>query len=129
MNNPKQHRILIVDDVGEYSLAFKMYLPDDAEILTAESAEEARTLFSAHSPIDLAIIDVRLDETRTNDVSGMDLLSWIREQSPETRVIMTSAYQTIEYELEAIERGAVRFLKKPLQPDEIRKALSQVLKS
>ncbi|MBQ7732180.1 MAG: response regulator [Lentisphaeria bacterium] len=128
MNNPKRNRILIVDDVGEYSLAFKMYLPDDAETLIAESAEQARSLFAAHSPVDLAIIDVRLDKTRADDVSGMDLLSWIRERSPETRVIMTSAYQTIEYELEAIERGAIRFLRKPLQPDEIKKALSQVLK-
>ena len=128
MNDLKRYKILIVDDVGEYSLALKMYLPENADVLTAESLAQAQEIFCANPRINLAIIDVRLDENKPDDVSGMVLLSWIRERYPDTPVIMISAYQTIECELEAMERGAVRFLKKPLQPDEIKKALRQVLK-
>ncbi len=109
-------------------MALKMYLPENADVLTAESLEQAQGIFAADPRFDLAIIDVRLDENKPDDVSGMVLLSWIRERYPDTPVIMISAYQTIECELEAMERGAVRFLRKPLQPDEIKKALRQVLK-
>ena len=128
MNSSKRYKILIVDDISEYALALKMYLPDDAEVLTATSFEQAEELLASDTRIDLAIIDVRLKENKPDDISGMDLLSRIRERSPNTPVIMTSAYQTIEYRLEAMERGAAAFLKKPLQPDEIKNAFRQVLK-
>ena len=127
MNDLKRYKILIVDDVGEYSLALKMYLPENADVLTAESLAQAQEVFRANPRIDLAILDVRLNENKPNDISGMILLSWIREHYRDTPVIMISAYQTIEYELEALERGAVRFLKKPLQPDEVKNALQKVL--
>ena len=104
-----------------------MYLPENADVLTAESLVQAQEIFCANPRISLAIIDVRLDETKPNDISGMILLSWIRKHYRDTPVIMISAYQTIEYELEALERGAVRFLKKPLQPDEVKNALQKVL--
>ena len=119
-------KILIVDDIAEYAMAFEMYLPDDAEPLRASSAEEAKALLVGRGAADLAIVDVRLDSSREGDASGMDLLSWMRENYPQMPVIMVSAYQTFEYEIEALERGAFRFLKKPLQPVEVKAALKEV---
>ena len=119
-------KILIVDDIAEYVMAFEMYLPDDAEVLSAASAEEAKAQLADRGPADLAIVDVRLDSSRDGDASGMELLSWMRANHPQMPVIMVSAYQTFEYEVEALERGAFRFLKKPLQPTEIKAALKEV---
>lgn len=119
-------KILIVDDIAEYAMAFEMYLPDDAEPLRASSAEEAKTLLAGRGAADLAIVDVRLDSSREGDTSGMELLSWMRKNYPQMPVIMVSAYQTFEYEVEALERGAFRFLKKPLQPVEVKAALKEV---
>ncbi len=122
-------RILVVDDIGEYAMALEMYFPDLAETLTATSAAEARQCFGNGKSINLAIIDVRLNGDKPGDTSGMELLSWIKEHHPQTKVIMISAYQTFEYEIQAMERGAVRFLKKPLQPMEVKAALQEALSS
>jgi len=123
-------QILIVDDIGEYRMAFEMYLPEGTESLGASSAEEAKSLLGSHGnrAPDLAIIDVRLNG-EDGDASGMELLSWMRTNFPATPVIMVSAYQTFEYEIEALERGAIRFLKKPLQPEQVKAALKQVFGS
>lgn len=122
-------RILVVDDIGEYAMALEMYFPDTAETLTATSAAEAQQCFDNGKSIDLAIIDVRLNGDKPSDTSGMELLSWIKEHHPQTKVIMISAYQTFEYEIQAMEHGAVRFLKKPLQPTEVKAALQEALSS
>ena len=106
-----------------------MYFPDLAETLTAASAAEARQCFGNGKSIDLAIIDVRLNGDKPGYTSGMELLSWIKEHHPTTKVIIISAYQTFEYEIQAMERGAVRFLKKPLQPTEVKAALQEALSS
>ncbi|MBR5840976.1 MAG: response regulator [Victivallales bacterium] len=122
------HRILVVDDIGEYAMALEMYFPDGTETLSATTVTDAKKCFDNGKTIDLAIIDVRLNGDQAGDTSGMDLLSWIKKHYPQTKVIMISAYQTFEYEIQAMERGAVRFLKKPLQPSEVKAALQEALK-
>ena len=89
-------KILIVDDIAEYAMAFEMYLPEGAESLCASSADEAKTLLAANAPVDLAVVDVRLDGERDGDTSGMELLSWMRETYPRMPVVMVSAYQTFD---------------------------------
>lgn len=123
----KQRKILVVDDIGEYAMVMEMYFPDDAEAFTAQSIHEAKAIFTAEAPIALAVVDVRLNEANPSDCSGMELLSWIRETHPETPVIMISAYTSFEYEMEALDRGAYCFLKKPLQPEQIKMALNGTL--
>ena len=121
-------KILIVDDVEEYRMAFEMYLPEGAEFLAASSADEARELLACGggSAPDLAIIDVRLNG-EPGDAGGMELLSWMHENFPVTPVIMVGACQTCEYEIGAVK--AFRFLKKPLHPDEVKAALGPVFRS
>ena len=121
-----KNKILIVDDIGEYAMALEMYLPEASEVIYAASADEAKSAVEINGAPDLAMIDVRLNSQLKEDKSGMELLSWIRTAHPHTPVIMISAYQTFEYEIEALERGAIRFLKKPLQPVEVKAALSKV---
>ena len=119
--------ILVVEDIGEYAMALEMYFPDGTETLSATTIANAKKSFKANKPIYLAIIDVRLNGVQAGDTSGMELLSWIKEYHPQTKVIMISAYQTFEYEIQARERGTICFLKKPLQPAEVKAALQEVL--
>ena len=124
--NEENLKILVVDDIGEYSMVMEIYFPDNAELLSAKDIIEAKAAFEREK-IALAIVDVRLNEKVKSDSSGMELLSWIRKMHPETQVIMISAYMGSEYEMEALERGAYCFLRKPLQPDQVRQALKGVL--
>jgi DNA-binding NtrC family response regulator len=120
-------KILVVDDIGEYAMVFDMYFPQGIESIAATSFEEAQAAFVAQAPIALAIVDVRLKDSTPSDSSGMELLSWIHKRHPYTPVIMMSAYQGFEYEMEALERGAYCFLRKPLQPELIKVALRGAL--
>lgn len=121
----EQRNILVVDDIGEYAMVMEIYFPDNTRLISAATTEKAKSAFAANK-IDLAIVDVRLNEKAVSDSSGMELLSWIRQNHADTPVIMISAYMGSEYEMEALERGAHCFLRKPLQPEHIRRALQGV---
>lgn len=127
MSIPSAYQIIIIDDIAEYSIGFEMYFPDDAILWSAATIDEAKVIFCKHAPLDLAIVDVRLREDDPADVGGLELLGWIREHHPDTPVIMMSAYQSFEFEAEAMERGALRFLRKPLQPALVKAAIQEGL--
>lgn len=124
----KNKKVLVVDDIEEYAMVMEMYISDDIKTLTAGSINEAKEMFTKYGPFVLAVVDVRLNETDVSDASGMELLSWILDNHPQTEVIMMSAYKTIEYETEALERGAYCFLRKPLQPALIEEVFTKLLK-
>lgn len=82
-------------------------------ITTAFSGEEARSL------LERTAFDVVLTDIKMQKVSGMDLLRHIRRNTPETVVIMITAYGTVKNAVEAMKLGAFDYLIKPSSPDEI----------
>ncbi|MBN2288695.1 MAG: sigma-54-dependent Fis family transcriptional regulator [Candidatus Glassbacteria bacterium] len=63
---------------------------------------------------DLVITDIRMPE-----VSGMEVLDAVKKNSPETEVVMITAFGTIENAVEAMKLGAYHYLQKPFQADAI----------
>ena len=63
--------------------------------------------------------DVVFTDIRMPNVSGMDVLRTVREESPETIVIMMTAYATVESAVEAMKIGAFDYIIKPFSPDQI----------
>jgi DNA-binding NtrC family response regulator len=62
-------------------------------------------------------------------MSGIELIRWMKEQSPETPIIVLTAYGTIETAVEAIKLGAEEYLIKPLKsPEELRVVVGKVLR-
>ncbi|MBC2696214.1 MAG: response regulator [Desulfobacteraceae bacterium] len=88
-------KALIVDDIPEYVDTMEAYLEDMFDVLTAQSLEEAKSVLK-DNPIDLAIIDIRLNEENPGNKEGIDLLKWLRERMPEAGVIVMSAYEVRE---------------------------------
>ena len=79
-------------------------------------------LLSARS-FDLVITDERMPE-----MSGIDLIKWVRERMPELPVIVLTAYGSIATAVEAMKLGAQEYLTKPLKsPDELRLVVSRTL--
>ena len=60
-------------------------------------------------------------------MDGMEVLRRVREIRPDIRVIMITAYGTVESAVEAMKLGAVDFLQKPFDPEEIRELVSRVM--
>lgn len=106
--------ILVVDDTlilrERLSIAFQQR---GFRVETAASFDEAVEVFSRR-PTELAVLDLRMPGK-----SGLELLSRLLQIRPETRVIMLSGFGSIPASIDAIRAGAVNFLSKPADADDI----------
>jgi len=108
-------RILVVD--GELSMREFISILLEREgydVLTAADAATALSRLAA-SDIDLVISDVQMP-----GLSGLELLSRIKKDAPETAVLMITAFSTAEQAVEAMKLGAYDYLAKPFKVDEIK---------
>lgn len=111
MKPPLPNRILIVDDEKSVTVALDLILREAGfEVLTADSFAEAIKVLCVGT-IDLVITDLRL-----SDGSGIDLITHIKSEAPETEVILMTGYGSLDITIEAIKRGAYYYLEKPFTP-------------
>jgi len=106
--------ILIVDDEASLRQTLARILQRaDYEVTTSASGGEALTLLSQHA-FDLVYLDIRMP-----DISGLELLKTIHEKFPELPVILFTAQPDLNSAVEALRRGAIDYLLKPLKPQTI----------
>jgi DNA-binding NtrC family response regulator len=116
--------ILVTDDEPSQRQFISGALAKEYEVVTAANGVEASQLLS-HRSFSLVITDERMP-----GMSGIDLVRWMKEEAPETPVIVLTAYGSIETAVEAIKLGAEEYLIKPLKsPEELRIVVSKVLRS
>jgi DNA-binding NtrC family response regulator len=116
--------ILIVDDEPSQRQFIGGSLAKEYEVVTAANGIEASQLLS-HRGFSLVITDERMP-----GMSGIELVRWMREKSPETPIIVLTAYGSIQTAVEAIKLGAEEYLIKPLKsPEELRVVVGKVLRS
>ena len=84
-------------------------------------ADQALEFLRLHD-VDLVISDLKMGEK-----DGIWLTRQIRSNYPETSVLITTAYGTIETAVEAVKSGAFDYILKPIQPDQFRLALDRAL--
>ncbi len=111
-------KVLIVDDIEEYLDTMEGFLEDEYNVFKAKNLIEAKKILQEES-IDIAIVDIRLDENDPSNKDGLELLKWIKEQTPNLPVIVISAYREFDYAVEAINLGAKYFIKKPIDPNKL----------
>ncbi|HLL74010.1 MAG TPA: sigma-54 dependent transcriptional regulator [Pyrinomonadaceae bacterium] len=107
------NRILAVDDEASVADALALLLGERGhKVETARSAAEADALLKSR-PFDLIFTDLRLP-----DGSGIDLLTRVKADSPETEIILMTAHGSLDLTIEAIKRGAFYYLEKPFTPEQ-----------
>lgn len=98
-----RHKILVVDDLPDWRATLRGLLKDlDYEVEVAGSSADAMTLLENGS-FDLALLDIRLDETDESNVEGIELARKIKKQYPELKLVMITGYETPETVQEALE--------------------------
>jgi two-component system response regulator FlrC len=115
--------ILVVDDEPAMRLLVTSILKGEGhEVTAAANGEEAIQLIERHH-YHLVITDLKMP-----GMSGVDLLARVKQDDPETAVILLTAFGTVGGAVEAMRKGAVHYLLKPLaNPDELRLAVRRIL--
>ncbi len=118
-----QARVLIVDDDRAVRTALKINLSKHRFLVeTATNAEEALQ-FMTDSSFDLVLTDVKMP-----GASGMSLLKRIREQWPDTSVIMMTGHGSVEDAVQAIKEGASEYIIKPISKDALLVMIGRAVK-
>ncbi|GAB4560989.1 MAG: sigma-54 dependent transcriptional regulator [Haliangiales bacterium] len=111
------NRILVVDAEPQIHRLVSLLLGDGYSI---DGAVDATTALEHihHTPYDVVIIDTELPE-----IDGFELLRKLRKLAPELAVILLTAHATVPAAVKAIRLGALDYLRKTMNADELRAAV------
>lgn len=114
--------ILLVDDHRVVRMGVAAYfstMPDFEVIGEAESGEEAVQLVEEHVP-DVVLMDLLMP-----GMDGVEATRRIKQTSPSTQVIVLTSHHDDEHIFPAIRAGALSYLLKDIDPDELAQAIQQ----
>jgi DNA-binding NtrC family response regulator len=116
--------ILIVDDEASMRLTLGMLLRGEGWAVREAAGATSAVALLEQEPFDVVVTDLRMD-----DAGGIDVLKTAKRVSPETEVVILTAFGSLGSAVEAVKLGAFDYLSKPFEPDElvvvIRKALER----
>jgi DNA-binding NtrC family response regulator len=107
-------KILLIDDSPEILESLSEYL--EAEGYQVETAREG---LAGISMLDKKFFDIVLTDLKMPGVDGMEVLKYLKENSPDSICMILTGYGTIKNAVEAIKAGAFDYLTKPVRMEEV----------
>ena len=107
-------RILLVEDRDSLRRMLERALAGEGHRVSAVAHGEAAMARLAAEPFDLVLTDLKLP-----GASGLDVVAASRREQPATPVVVLTGYGTVATAVEAMKRGALDFLEKPVELDEL----------
>ena len=118
INEFKDKSLLIVDDDNPFRERLARAMEKKGFVVTqAESVKKGIDLLKVVSPA-FAVIDLRL-----NDGNGLEVVKKIQNLNTNSRIIMLTGYGNIPTAVAAVKEGAIDYLAKPADADDVEKAL------
>jgi len=107
--------ILIVDDEKSLlDLLAVVFKKEGYSVKTAISGPKAREILEKED-VDLVITDIKMPQ-----ISGMDVLKFVKDRNAETPVIMITAYGSVKQAVDALKAGALDYVVKPFDVEELK---------
>lgn len=117
-------RILVVDDEESIREFLEIMLKkENYEVTTAEDGLRAKEILAKKS-FDMVISDMQMP-----NVTGIELLKFVRENYPDIVFMMITAFGTTETAVDAMKMGAYDYVTKPFKIDEVRLNIANALRS
>ena len=114
----KEKNLLIVDDDAPLRERLARAMEKKGfEVTQAESVKEGIDTIKINKPA-FAVVDLRL-----NDGNGLEVVKKIQDSNSNSKIIMLTGYGNIPTAVAAIKQGAIDYLAKPADADDIEKAL------
>ena len=115
-------RILIADDEEGIRESLNLILGDHYDLEFATDGEETLAKLTNGSSFGVALLDIKMPK-----LDGMEVLRRLRGTGNTTPILMLTAYQSVELAKEAVRLGAMDYLPKPFERDQILNAIRGVL--
>ncbi len=116
-------RILLIDDEANIRTMIKLVLEHAGyQVDTANDGIQGLVVFGDGRGWDLVLLDQRMP-----GMAGIDVQREILKRKPDTKLILITAFGTIDLALEAIQAGASDFLRKPFTAETLRSTIQTVL--
>jgi DNA-binding NtrC family response regulator len=112
--------VLVVDDEKNMRLSLQTVLKDEGYAARAVESAEAALELLAHEEFFMVITDARL-----GGMTGYEFLKKLHAQNPDLPALMLTAYATPKLAVEAIKAGAIDYLAKPFEPEELLHAVAR----
>ncbi len=117
-----RYNLMIVDDEPIVRKSLSDWLKEEGfDILTAEDGYKAIELIEKEK-VHCVILDLKMP-----GIDGIQVLKEIKAKRPETKVIMITAYGTIQNAVEAMKIGATDYITKPFDPEDIVESIKRAL--
>lgn len=108
-------KILIIDDERGMREFLSIMLQKEGHDVTSAGGGKEALEYIAQKTYDIVITDIRMPQ-----ITGIDVLKTVKECSPETVVIMVTAYASTDTAVEAMKQGAYDYITKPFKIEEIK---------
>ena len=113
-------RVLLVDDDKSLLDILGTLMELEGHDVVKCSSAHAGLLKMRESEFDLVLVDLKMPRT-----TGIDMLRVIREEHPETKVVIMTAYATVNSTVEAMRLGVFDYLPKPFKLADLRQILKR----
>ena len=116
-------KILIIDDEEHIRRMMRLTLEATGyQVSEAEDGKRGLKSFGDGSAWDAVVLDQRMP-----GIDGLETLRQIKERQTDARVVMSTAYASIELAVDAMKLGATDFVRKPMTPEILRNAVAAAL--
>lgn len=118
------YRILVADDEADERALIRFLLRDfnaDIELYEAKNGKEALNIIQ-QKEIDILISDIQM-----GFMTGIELAIEVRKICPDLEILFFSGYDDFEYVKNALSLHAANYILKPVDPDELKRSLSEML--
>lgn len=119
-------KILLVDDEQEEREGISYLIKKYGYPLSVSEASNGKKAleYMEHHPVDILFTDVKMPM-----MNGLELAKAVNGAYPETKIIIFSAYGEFDYAKQALEANAVNYLLKPIELDEFRSVMEDLIQS
>lgn len=115
---PEDNRLMVLDDNEPFRIRLGRALEKRGfEPVLVGSIAEATAMVKSNAPA-FAVLDMRLE-----DGNGLDIVALLHEYRPDCRMVMLTGYGNLATAVAAVKGGAVDYLAKPADADDVVKAL------
>ncbi len=121
MTSPRANVVVIDDEMSMVSLLQKFLSKQGFLVRTYTRAEDALEAITRH-PADVVLTDLRMPQ-----IDGMEVLARVRQIDPRIPILVMTAFGSTESAVEAIRQGAMDYITKPFNLDEVVLSLTRAL--